>query len=343
MNVLILGGTGLISTRITQQLQARGDTVWLVNRGQRVGGFGGSAFAQPVQHVVADRTLHSTFEEQMRALPHFDVVIDMVAFSAADAESAVRCFAGRCGQYVFCSTVDVYEHPHPAGALPYREDAPRRGGNDYARNKVACEHILEAAHAAGVLALTIIRPAATYAEGAAILDSLRGRPTYLDRLRKGKPIIVHGDGQSLWCSCHANDVARAFVGACGNASAIGQNYHASGQEFLTWQQHHQQVALAIGAPEPSFVHIPTDVLAAWLPSATLNDAAQWTRTNFQHNNIFDNSAAARDLGFRYTVTWREGATRLASWLDAHGRVVDSDTDMFDDDLIGRWAAVTTAP
>jgi nucleoside-diphosphate-sugar epimerase len=263
----------------------------------------------------------------------------MAAFAPEDAHSAVRAFGERCGQFLFCSTVDVYAHPHPTGQLPYREDAPRSGSNAYARDKVKCEQVLEAAQTRGELAVTILRPAATYAEGAAILDSLRGRPTYLDRLRKGKPIIVHGDGQSLWCSCHADDVARAFVGACGNPAAAGRAYHCTGEEFLTWEQHHATVATAIGAPAPTFVKIPTDVLGSLLPSDTLADAAHWTRTNFQFNNIFDNSAAQRDLGFRYTVPWVEGAARLAHWLEANGKVVDSATDPFDDTLIARWHTV----
>jgi nucleoside-diphosphate-sugar epimerase len=232
--------------------------------------------------------------------------------------------------------VDVYAHPHPAGGLPYREDAPQSGRNQYAADKVQCEAILRAAHARGDLTLTIIRPAATYAEGAGILDSLRGRPTYIDRLRKGKSIIVHGDGQSLWCSCHADDVARAFVHAAGNPVALGRSYHATGEEYLTWNQHHEIVARAIGAPEPWLVHIPTDALARMLPSAQLSDAAHWTLTNFQFNNIFDNAAARRDLDFRYTVPWSEGARRLVEWLDAHGRVADSDDDAFDDALIDGW-------
>jgi nucleoside-diphosphate-sugar epimerase len=337
MNILIIGGTGLISTRITQQLLARGDRVTHYNRGQRGAGFGGILFAAPVETLIGDRTRYADFERQMAEAGRWDCVIDMVAYTPADAESAARAFKGRAGHYIFCSTVDVYAHPHPAGALPYREDAPQFGRNGYAADKVACERILNAAAARGDLTLTIIRPAATYAEGAGILDSLRGRKTYVDRLRKGKPIVVHGDGQSLWPSCHADDVARAFVNAAGNVAAYGRSFHTTGEEFLTWNQHHQTVARAIGAPEPELVHIPTDVLAGLLPSATLADAAHWTLTNFQFNNIFDNAAARSDLGFRYTVPWARGAKLLVDWLDANGRIEDSDLDRFDDNLIATWA------
>jgi nucleoside-diphosphate-sugar epimerase len=342
MKVLIVGGTGLISTHITQQLLTRGDEVVHYNRGRRGEGFGGIRFDRPVRTIVGDRTRHTEFERQMAEAGRWDCVIDMLAFSPADAESAIRAFKGLTRHLIFCSTVDVYAHPRPAGALPYREDAPQFGRNRYASDKVACERILNQAHARGDFRLTIIRPAATYAEGADILDSLRGRKTYVDRLRKGKPIIVHGDGQSLWPSCHAIDVARAFVNAADNPVSFGRSYHVSGEEFLTWNQHHQTVARAIGAPEPKLVHIPTDVLAGLLPSATPADAAHWTLTNFQFNNIFDNAAARADLGFRYSVTWEQGARRLVDWLDAHDRVEDSDVDHFDDNLITAWEKLRAA-
>lgn len=335
MKILILGGTGLISTRITQQLLARGDDVTHYNRGNRGEGFGGIRFDRDIPTTVGDRTDYPTFEQHMAEAGAWDCVMDMIGFTPADAKSAVRAFQGRTGHYIFCSTVDVYAHPKPDGALPYREDAPHNGLNNYAANKVACEDILTAAQGDD-FPLTIIRPAATYAEGAGILDSLRGRRTYVDRLRKAKAIIVHGDGQSLWCSCHAIDVARAFVNAAGNLAAFGQSYHTTGEEFLTWNQHHQVVAKAIGAPKPRLVHIPTDVLAQVLPSGQISDAAHWTLTNFQFNNIFDNAAARRDLGFRYTIRWEEGAKRLVGWLDAHDRIENSDDDHFDDNLIAAW-------
>ena len=336
MKILIIGGTGLISTRITEQLLVRGDDVWHVNRGKRNTGFGGITFERDVPTITADRTDYAAFEKQMQNAGPWDCVMDMVGFLPADAESAIRAFAGRCNHYIFCSTVDVYAHPQPQGALPYREDTPQFGRNEYAANKVECERVLRVAHQRGEINVTIMRPAATYAEGAGILDSLRGRKTLIDRIRKGKPIVVHGDGQSLWCSCHAVDVARAFVNAAGNAKTFGKAYHTTGEEFLTWNQHLQIVAEAIGAPEPRFIHMPTDVLAKLLPSDTLADAAHWTLTNFQFNNIFDNSAAKNDLGFRYTVRWEAGARLLVDWLDANGMVANSDDDHFDDNLITAW-------
>lgn len=198
MKILILGGTGLISTQLTQQLLARGAEVWHFNRGQRAAGFGGVQFHRPVRAVQGDRKDAAAFEAHMRKLPMFDCVLDMIGFAPEDAESDVRAFAGRCAHLVFCSTVDVYAHPQPNALLPYREDAPQHGGNKYAADKVACERVLPHAHGRGELNVTIIRPAATYAEGGGILDSLRGRSTYVDRLRKGKPDHFEDDLIAAW-------------------------------------------------------------------------------------------------------------------------------------------------
>ncbi len=108
------------------------------------------------------------------------------------------------------------------------------------------------------------------------------------------------------------------------------------EEFLTWNQHHQTAAWAIGAPEPTPVHIPTAILAQLLPSQNLADPAHWTLTHFQFNNIFDNTAARRDLSFRYTIRWEEGTKRMADWPDTQGSVANSDNDPLDDRLIAAW-------
>lgn len=326
MKVLIIGGSGLISTAITRQLLARGDSVTLYNRGRtplRVAG--------PVAQLHGDRRDFATFEAQMAAAGRFDCVIDMVCYQPAEAESAVRAFAGRTDHYIFCSTVDVYTKP--AARYPIQEAAERQPDPafGYAYAKAACEAVLEAAHAAGDLPVTLIRPAHTYGEGGAILHSLGWDTRYIDRVRSGKPIVVHGDGSSLWASCHVDDVAAAFVQAAGQAHTVGKAYHVAGEEWQSWNQYHQRVAEALGAPPPTLVHIPTDLLAAALP-----EAATWCRLNFQFNNIFDNTAARTDLGFRYTVSWIEGVRRTVAWLDAQGAVEASGPGDLEERLGTAW-------
>ncbi len=320
----MIGGTGLISTAISRQLEERGDDVTLYNRGRRE-----VRFADHVKRIIGDRTDQAAFECQMAEAGSFDCVIDMVCFRPSEAESAIRAFRGRCGQFIFCSTVDVYTKP--PDRFPVRENQTRQAVSQYGRDKARCEDLFLEAHARGDFTVTIIRPAHTYGEGGVIVHTFGWSTTYLDRIRKGKPIVVHGDGSALWCSCHVDDVARAFVGALGNPRALGRAYHVTGEEWMTWNQYHQGVARALAAPPPVLVHIPTDLLGQIAPRR-----AAVCVENFQHSNIFDNTAARTDLGFRYTVPWVEGVRRTVAWLDERGLIANSDDDLFDDWVIAGW-------
>ncbi|MBC8075484.1 MAG: NAD-dependent epimerase/dehydratase family protein [Chloroflexales bacterium] len=325
MNVLIIGGTGLISAPTTRFLLERGADVTHYNRGQ----FDLYPAPPGVKTVRGDRTDYAAFEREIAEIGPFDCAIDMVGYAPGDAESLARAFRGRVGHIIFCSTVDVYRKP--ASRYPYTEAEGYGGLNTYSSNKVVCEQILRAAHERGDFPLTIIRPAYTYGEGRGPLNPFGGGSAYVDRLRKGKPIVVHGDGSALWAACHCEDVARAFAAACGQPHTFGKAYHTPGEEWLTWDVYHQQVAAAIGAPRPTLVHIPTDVLARVAPKR-----AAIIAENFQFSNIFDTTAAREDLGFQYTVPWAEGARRMVAWLDAHGRAEDSDASDYEDRLVAAW-------
>jgi nucleoside-diphosphate-sugar epimerase len=329
VKVLVIGGTGLISTAIVRELVERGDTVTVLNRAERQGRPNG------VGQIIADRTDPVAFEAAIGASGTWDAVIDMICFVPDEAAVAARVLQGRTGQYVMTSTIDVYRKPAPR--LPYVEDTPHGGIGQYALDKVACERILWAAHDRGGLPLTVIRPAATYGEGGRLVQPLGFRPTLIDRLRKGKPIVVHGDGSSLWVSCHRDDVATAFVGAVSRpATTIGHAYHVTGEEWVTWDQHLTLVAEAAGAPPPDICHIPSDALRRISP-----DAGRLAWENFRFHNVFDNAAAHRDLDFRYRVSLRDGLPRLVASLDARGAVEDSDLDPLDDRIIGTWRAMVT--
>ncbi|CAN5727652.1 SDR family oxidoreductase [soil metagenome] len=327
MKILLIGGTGLISCAITRLLVERQDEVVLYNRG-----VSDQSDRQPppgVPVILGDRMNYPAFEQQMAEAGHFDCVIDMVNYLPADAESAVRAFRGRVGHYIFCSTVDVYRKP--ATRYPYTEAETYGGLNAYSSNKVTCEQILWEAHHPTDFPLTIIRPAYTYGEGRGPVHTFGFKTTHLDRIRKGKPIVVHGDGSSLWVACHRDDVARAFVTAIGKPVTIGKAYHTTGEEWLTWDQYHQTIAATIGAPAPTLVHIPTDLLGQVAPKQ-----AAIAVENFQFNNIFDNRAAHADLDFRYTIPWSAGIQRIVAWLDQHQRIENSDQDSFEDQLIAAW-------
>lgn len=325
MRVLILGGTGLISTGITRLLLERGDDVTHYNRGKRSPEFDGR-----VTTIVGDRYEHAAFEAQMIDLPVFDCVLDMIGYSPDDVESLARAFGGRTGHLVFCSTVDVYAHP--ASSYPVTEGEPfHPTAWDYAQKKAQCEQILWDWYAREQHPFTVIRPVHTYSEQGAVLHSFGGASYHLDRLMKGKPIIVHGDGSSLWSAVHRDDAAVAFVNALGNPVAIGKSYHLPGDECVTWNQYHTRVAEGIGAPPPRIVHIPTDLLLS------LDKRAYITSINFQYNNCFAVGAAQADLGYRYTISIAEGAQQVFNYLKKAGRLENSDDVPRDDRILAAWA------
>ena len=328
MKYLIIGGTGLISTPLTRFLLERGEDVTLYNRGQRE-----ARFPQGAKVILGDRTHFAEFERQMVEAGSFDFVIDMICFRSEEAESSVRAFKDRIQQYIFCSTVDVYGKP--GLNMPYKEDEPRLAITEYGKNKILCEDIFMNAHNQGDFKTTIIRPAATYGEGGTIIHTFGWKTTYIDRIRKGKPIVVSGDGNSLWVMCHVDDCARAHLAACGNIKAYGKAYHTTGEEWMTWNQFHEKVAQALGAPEPKLVHIPAEILNRLAP-----ERSAITYYNFQYSNVYDNSAAKQDLGFAYTVPFIEGVRRTVALLDQNNRIENSDTDPFDDRLIAAWERMT---
>ena len=326
MDVLLIGGTGLISTGITRQLVDAGHEVTCYTRGES-----DARVPEEASFVRGDRTDFDRFEEQAADLD-VDCVIDMICFDPAEAESAVRAFGGEVEQYVFCSTVDVYYRPPYAN--PVSEGAQRHDENhfvsEYGENKTECEDVFRDAHDRGEFAATTLRPWVTYGEGWRLNHTFGKGTYYLSRLREGEPIVVHGDGTALVGPCHRDDVARAFVNAVGNETAYGETYNVTSDETVTWNQYHERAARAVGGPEPELVHVPTDVLFEVAP-----DRTGMLRDHFQYSTVFDNSKAKRDLGFEYTVTFEEGVERTAGWLEERDMIEDA-AHPFDDALIESW-------
>lgn len=324
MNILIVGGTGLISTSITRQLLERGHDVTLYNRGQT------EVRVPPgAKTIRGNRKHHAVFEAQLQAGERYDCVIDMICFVPEEAESLLRAVRGKTDHLVVCSTVDVFEKP--ARTYPIPDDHPLGGVSQYGKDKAQCERLLAAAHAGGDVPVTILRPAQTYGEGRDFIHVFGRGSGAWKRLRQGKPVIVHGDGSSLWVACHIDDVARAFVGAIKNDRAYGRAYNVTGEEVMTWDQYTTRAAEGLGAPPPQIVHIPTDVLARLVPTK-----AKIIVENFRFHNVFDTSNARRDLSFRYTIPFLEGVRRNAAWLDERGVIEASDGDPWQDRLITAW-------
>jgi nucleoside-diphosphate-sugar epimerase len=329
MDVFIVGGTGLIGAEIARQSVAAGHEVTVFTRGES-----DPAVPLPgaVDAVTGDRHDATRLEAAVAAAEP-DCLIDMVCFTPETAHAAVTAVRDHVDQYVFCSTIDVYHRP-PARNPVVEGMARAPNVSDYGRNKARAEDVFFEADAEGALAATVIRPWATYGEGSGLLHTFGTGTWYLDRLRAGAPIVVHGDGTSLWGSCHREDVARAFVNAVGTEAAYGEAYHVTSDETITWNQHHRRVANAIGAPEPELVHVPTDILLEALP-----DRTGMLRDHVQFSTVFDDAKARRDLGFEYTIDLEAGAERTVAWLDERDAVADRTSAPFVDDLVAAWRDV----
>ncbi len=334
MKILVIGGTGNISTAATRELIARGDEVILYNRGQTGVDFQGS-----YRLIQGDRKDFPRFEEQVAAAGPYDCVIDMICFMPEEAKSLLRAVRGRTRQVVLSSTVDVYVKP--ARSYPVTDAAPR-GANpafSYAYNKVACEDILLEAARKGDFALTIIRNAQTYNDSNYVAGLLTPGPTFLNRVRLGKPVIVIGDGTSLWSLVHRDDAGPTFAAAAGNAKAYGKAYNVAGEEWLTWETIYGITAEVTQAPPIAPVHIPSDLLARLSPNLR---GAVWCDLNFKFDNIIDVSTARRDLGFRYRITWEEGARRIVTSHQSRGLLSGDGADPLYDAIIRAWERLTVA-
>lgn len=333
MKVLIIGGTGLISTGIVKALRERGAAITVFNRGRTDDRLG-----PDVKRLVGDRQDFAAFERAVAAGGPWDVVIDMICFRPDEAASVLRACAGRCGHFVFCSTVCTYGNTQTV--IPTTEETPQSPHSEYGRNKLACEQLFLRAHAGSGLPVTIIRPSHTFGPGGGIINNLHWEASFLARLRAGRPIIVSGDGHGLWQSAYADDVGRGFAFAAGNPRCFGQAYNAVADEVVTWDQYVLRTAAAIGAPVPRLVHLPTDTLMAIDPKRFVG-----LDEIFRFHGVYSNAKLKRDVPeFRLDVPYAEGVRRTVAWIDRHNPVPSLEAETADDRLIAAWEKfVATAP
>lgn len=325
MDVLVIGGTGIISTGITEQLVEADHDVTLYNRGKT-----DVSVPESVAQVQGDREALDQFEADMAALDP-TVVIDMRCFTPAEARSAIRAFPD-VERYVFCSTVAAYDHP--VDSYPITETAERKAaGENYGEAKAECERIFDRAHEDTGFPVVTLRPGHTYGEGGnrgGLCYSLGWEQTaFVDRLRSGLPIVVHDSGTSLWASCHRDDVAAAFVAALDRGNT-GEHYQVASEASHTWDNYLRTAARAIDAPEPELVHVPTELIAAVLP-----DQSELLTRDLKYSLQYDSSKARAALGFEPEVTWADGFRRTVSWLDERGQI-DAAESAHDEEVIAAW-------
>ncbi len=327
MRILLIGGTGLISAAIARKLIEHQDEVVLFNRGTAE-----APGLESARRITGDRYDRATFIDTVRGAGPFDCVVDMICYEPKDAESLIAAVKGRTPHLIFCSTVDVYAKP--AGRYPVTEDEPRKPVNAYGRGKAQSEDVVMAA-AGSSLKVTVIRPAHTYGPGGRhrgnFVHAFGSSTTFLDRLRRGKPVIVPGDGGALRGSCHLDDVSGAFFAATQRMPETLRVCHVTSDEWMTWNRYHQVLAESLCGPEPVLVPIPTSLLARIAPTRAIR-----CPENYQFNGIYDNAAARRELGFRCTVPFARGSRETLAWVERTGGFENSDDDPFYDEVIAAW-------
>ena len=322
LKVLFIGGTGVISAAAAERAIAVGHKLTVLNRGNE------TLRPAPPEAEVLNADIRDP--ASMRAAVGdrtFDVVVDFIAFTADQVASDVELFTGRTGQYVFISSASAYQKP-PA-RLPIVESTPLRNPFwQYSRDKIAGEDLLVTAYRERGFPATIIRPSHTYDR---TKIALTGGWTDIARMRAGAPVVVHGDGTSLWTLTHSTDFAKAFVGLLGVPQAVGDSFTITSDEFLPWNRIYELFAEAAGAPTPELVHIASDTIAAAAP-----DIGPGLLGDKSHSVIFDNSKVkALVPEFICTTSFAQGAREVIRWFDSHPaqQIVDEGLNETFDKLI----------
>ncbi len=316
MKILLIGGSGNISPAVADELINMGADVTVFNRGNhKVPG---------TKQIIGDRYDLPQFIKKVSG-HSFDCVIDMICYHPQDAKSLVDAFAGRIKQLIFTSTVNTYIAPAPA--YPITEETPIGADPafEYAYHKVLCEQLLQKAAADGAFKLTIIRPGATGNDASTPIALLGDGLGLMHRMLCGKPIMVMGDGSSLWAMAHRDDVGKAIAHAALNEKAYGESYTIASEAAMTWEQYYEIAAQALGVPKPVFAYIPWEIIVKLAP-----DDASWVGLNFRFNNIYSSAKAKRDLGFKQTITWQEMMQRSAAIHKAAGDITaDKEHPLYD--------------
>jgi nucleoside-diphosphate-sugar epimerase len=327
MNLLFIGGTGLISSACSELAVKRGHELSLLNRS------GSRKHVPPAGARVVTADVHADQDRIALLLggQHFDAVVDFIAFTPEDIERDLALFRGRTDQFVFISSATVYEKP-PRHYLITEETPLGNPFWEYAQNKIACEAQLMRAYREENFPVTIVRPSLTYGPSQISLcvGSWAHPWSVVDRMRRGKPVVVPGDGTSLWVVTWNGDFAKGLIGLLGRREAIGEAFHITADEVLTWDQIYKEVYAAIGM-EPNIVHVSTDLIAAYWEHATSS------LTGDKINSaVFDNTKIKRLVpDFRCEVNWADGVRRAIDWHRAHPefQTVDPDMERILDEII----------
>ncbi len=330
MKILIIGGTGLISSACSELALERGHELFILNRGIS------SKYPLPQGATLIQADIHGDPAEVMRLLKgySFDSVVDFLAFTPDHIETDIRLFSMSTLQFVFISSGSVYQKP-PTSYLITESTPLYNPYWQYSRDKIACEERLNRAYRETGFPITIIRPALTYGPSQIpmCVGSWEHPYTIVDRILRGQKIIVPGDGTSLWTVTWNKDFAHGLLGLLGNQRAIGHPFHITSDEVLTWNQIYEELAAAVGV-KPNIIHVPSDLIAAYDPEmlgSLIGDKALST--------VFDNTKIKRFVpDFVCTTTWSIGVRRSLAWFaeDPARRTIDDKANKTWDQIIAAY-------
>jgi len=299
MKVLFIGGTGIISSACSELAISRGIDLYHLNRGK----------TSKIRHIEGVKTIISdirNIEETKKAIEnhHFDAVVDWIAFEPEHIKNNIKLFSGKTNQFVFISSASIYQTPPKK--LPITEETILDNPFwDYSINKIACENVLRKAYQENGFPYTIVRPSHTYDK---TLIPFLGDYTTLHRMKKGLPVIVHGDGTSIWTLTHHKDFAVGLVGLLGNPNAINEAYHITNDEWLSWNHIYNLFAKELGV-EPHLVHVPSKIIATF--SKDIGDGLLGDK---EHSMIFDNTKIRSIVpDFNPKITFSEGVKEIVAW------------------------------
>ncbi len=328
MKILFIGGTGNISTAVSNRVVAEGHELYLLNRGKTELEVEGAISL--VADVKDEKAVATAIEGHS-----FDVVANFIAFTPDEIERDLRLFSGKCGQYIFISSASAYAKP--VGSPFITESTPLKNPHwEYSRKKIACEERLQHAYRDEDFPMTIIRPSLTYDKVIPVAIGSWDDFTIIERIRAGKPIIVHGDGAGLWTITHSEDFAQGMVGLLGHQLAIGEAFHITSDEVLNWNQIYEAVCAAAGA-ETEFVHIPSDFIAKMV---------DWQEGNLQGDKaqsvIFDNSKLKQFVpDYCATIMFKPGIKRTVDWFESKPErcKINDYFNTLQDAIIGKYREV----
>jgi nucleoside-diphosphate-sugar epimerase len=324
MKALIIGGTGTISSAISKLALQKGWDLYLLNRGRNT-----DRVPDGAKVITADINDEADVKRQIGNM-EFDVVADFIAFKPEQVERDVRLFNGRTSQYIFISSASAYQKPLSHYIIS--ESTPLINPYwEYSRDKIACEDYLVSQYRNNGFPVTVIRPSHTYDERGLplALHGEKGSWQVVDRILKGKPVMIHGDGTSLWVTTYNTDFARAFIGIMGNRKAIGEAIQIMSDEALTWNAMYDLIGDALGV-KVNKMHVSSDFLIRCKPD--LNGSLLGDKSN---SVCFDTSKIKSLVpGFRAEVSFAEGARKCVEYLLSHkeAQIPDEKFEKFCDNM-----------